>query len=289
MKQVRISKYLGGRSFLSLLPVFLVVPVVLLVVVAPSPAHATGTTFDLRYEMQWGNVNVGEAEASWVFTPNTFEMVAKSRTVGISDKIRKYRGNSAVQGRIHNDTHIPESLNIKGIYKGLERDATSIWNRDDGQISTVRTPALDLEKVHPLQNRRIQGSVDPFTAMLRALHTVKLTGSCDSSHKIYDGLRTAELRIHDLGIQRLTSDRPNSFDGEVIKCGLTSKPTGGHRLKSRWTKKERKIDDTIIFIAEIEPGLYLPVRIEIKTFLGKITTRLVMTSLSIKAIADDAG
>jgi hypothetical protein len=136
MKQVRISKYLGGMSFLSLLPVFLVVPVVLvLVVVAPSPAHATGTTFDLRYEMQWGNVNVGE----------------------------------------------------------------------------------------------------------------------------------------------------------VIKCGLTSKPTGGHRLKSRWTKKERKIDDTIIFIAEIEPGLYLPVRIEIKTFLGKITTRLVMTSLSIKAIADDAG
>lgn len=39
MKQVRISKYLGGMSFLSLLPVFLVVLV--LVVVAPSPAHAT--------------------------------------------------------------------------------------------------------------------------------------------------------------------------------------------------------------------------------------------------------
>ncbi|WP_190275474.1 DUF3108 domain-containing protein [Candidatus Puniceispirillum marinum] len=253
---------------------------------APFGAFATGTQIDLRHEVQWGNVNVGEVETSWLFDQTTFEMVGKSRTVGISEKLRKYRGNSTAKGHIHDNRHMPVQIDINGIYKGMERNATAIWNPKNGRIRTVRTPSLNLKKVHPLDDKVIQGSIDPYTAMLRALHTIKQTGSCNSSHNIYDGLRTAELTLHDLEDDLrpnfLTADRPDAYDGAVIACGLTSKPTGGHQLKSRWNKKKRNIDDTIIFIAEIEPDIFLPVRIEIKTFLGTITTRLVMTSLSIK-------
>lgn len=65
--------------------------------------------------------------------------------------------------------------------------------------------------------------------------------------------------------------------------------TGGHRLKSRWNKRERKADDIIIFGAEVKPSLFLPVRIMIRTIFGKITARLDMNHLLISASDNDAG
>ena len=249
----------------------------------PFDAVVAETTMELRYEVQWGNVNIGEAEASWTFTQNRFEIVGKSKTVGISDKLRKYRGSSKAEGQIHHDVYRSVRIDTNGIYKGTERNANVIWNADDSQISTIRSPALDLKKVFPLRDEVVQGSIGPYTAMLRALHTIKQTGSCNSSYKIYDGLRTAEVRLHDLGHELLTADRLSAYSGVVIKCGLTSTPTGGQRLTSRWNEKKRNSDDIIIFIAETEPSLFLPVRIEVKTFIGKVTARLVMNTLSIKS------
>ena len=255
--------------------------VFIMVILLSSSNVVAGTTVDLRYEVQWGNLNVGEAEASWVFSGNTYEMVGKSRAVGISNKVSKYRGSSNVKGQIQDGLYKPIKIEITGVYKGKEKSATVFWSAEGGQISTARHPALNLQKVHALDKKVIKGSIDPFTAILRALNSIKQTGSCNSNHKIYDGLRTAELTFHNLGPAILTGDRPNAHTGAVIKCGLTTKPTGGHQLKSRWNKKKRDIDDTIIFIAEIKPSFFLPVRIEIKTFLGKLTARLVMTDLSI--------
>lgn len=240
-----------------------------------------GTTVNLRYDVQWGNMNVGEVEASWVFSEDTYEMVGNSRAVGISGKVSNYRGSSSVKGQIRDGLYKPVKIEIYGSYKGKERNATVFWSAEGGQISTDRQPSLDLKKVHALNKTAITGSIDPFTAILRALNSIKQTGSCDSNHKIYDGLRTAELAFHNLGPAILIGDRPSAHSGTVIKCGLTSKPTGGHQLKSRWNKEKRDIDDTIIFVAEIKPGFFLPVRLEIKTFLGKLTARLAMTDLSI--------
>lgn len=257
-------------------------PRILIVAGLFTPYNVIGeTTMGLRYEVQWGNLNVGQVEANWIFSENTYEMVGNSRTVGIWEKVREYRGSSNIKGQIRDGLYKPVKIEITGAYRGKERNAKVIWGAEDGQIVTSRYPELDLRKVHALDNIFIQGSIDPFTAILRALNSIQKTGSCDSNHKIYDGLRTAELAVHDLGSARLTGDRPSAYAGVVIKCGFISKPTGGHQLKSRWNKKKHNIDDIIIFIAEIKPSFFLPVRIEVKTFLGKVTARLVMTDLAI--------
>ena len=58
-----------------------------------------------------------------------------------------------------------------------------------------------------------------------------------------------------------------------------SKPTGGHRIKNRWRKKNNEKDDVVGFISEVESGLFIPVRIEVATPIGKIISRLHMPSL----------
>ena len=252
---------------------------------APSTAFASGTSLKLRYDVHWGNVKVAEAEARWRFNDDSFVMMGTSQTIGISNVLQGFKGSARLQGRVQNTLILPEflpqKLSIGSVYRGKDRTATVVWSDPAPVINSTREPELDLNKVYPLKRAFIKGSVDPFTAMLNALATIKETRSCGGTHRIYDGLRTAELTLHDLGKAVLASDRPSAYGGRTIKCGFTSKPTGGHRRDSRWRKKDPKIDDVVIFVAEIEPGLFIPVRIEIKAFLGKIISRLDMQSVSL--------
>ena len=104
--------------------------------------------------------------------------------------------------------------------------------------------------------------------MLNTLKTIQKIGRCEGNYRIYDGLRTAILSFHDMGVQHLIKDRPSAFGGSTIKCGVVSKPTGGHQIKTVEEKNKEK-DNVVGFISEVESGLFIPVRIEVATPIGK--------------------
>lgn len=244
-------------------------------------AQSGQTVIDLRYEIQWGNMNIAHADARWVLQPETYSMTGNARTVGATDLLYKYRGKSHLLGQRQQNQPVSKSLKISSQSRNRQISAEVVWNGAGDMVSTERSPALDLEKVHPVNAGSIEGSIDPLTAMLRALQMVAETRRCGGSYKIYDGLRTATVSLHPLGRQTLVADRPGAFQGESLKCGVTSRPTGGHRRNARWRKKQQDEDDIVVFIAEVGPQLLMPVRIEVKTMLGKITARLAMPSLEI--------
>jgi hypothetical protein len=247
-------------------------------------AHASSSELSLRYEVQWGNVNVAYGEATWVFGENKVTMAGASTTLGAVDTFRKYRGSVKLEAEAIDGLYQPKSLTIEGNYKKRRKSASTVWKESQSTILTTRQPELDLERVYPLQEQHIDNSIDPFTVMLNALSNLRLAGQCDGVYKIYDGLRTATLRFHDLGKTFLASDRPTAFEGQTWRCGVTSTPTGGHRIKSRWRHEDQKIDDVVVYVAALQPELFVPVRMEIKTMVGKVTTRLVVPSVSFKQV-----
>lgn len=247
--------------------------------VATASAQPKTTSLQLSYKVAWGNVDVATTTADWTFGEDRFELVATSRTVGLTDVLRKYRGRTELTGRIENGRYMPHRLAISGVSKRRSREAFTTWEPETGLAATRRQPALDLDKVFPLKDSHIDGAVDPFSAMLNALRTVELTGSCKGSERVYDGLRTSVLTLHDLGVSELQQDRPYAYAGKAVTCGLVGRPTGGHQRKSRWRNKEQKPEDLRIFVAEVRPNLFLPVRIQARSFLGTVTARLVMPSL----------
>ena len=89
------------------------------------------------------------------------------------------------------------------------------------------------------------------------------------------------LTLHDFGADVLEKDRPFAYAGSAVVCGLSGTPTGGHLRKSRWRKKQPRPEDVLIFVAEVRPDLFLPVRMQARSFLGTVTARLVMPSLKI--------
>ena len=246
-----------------------------------SAALADSTEFDLQleYRVSWSNADIASATASWSFGVTSFELAAKSRTLGLTETFRKYRGKVEISGRIENGRHAPETLHLSGISKRRTREATTSWDGTTGAISTTRTPELDLEKVFPLEDRHIEGAIDPLSAMLNALANLSRTGTCSGTERVYDGLRTSEITLHDLGTALVEKDRPFSYEGEAYVCGFTGTATGGHQRESRWRDKDRKPEDLRVFVAELQPDLFIPVRMEAKSFLGTVISRLVMPSL----------
>jgi len=260
---------------------------VVLAILLPSAAafaQTGSTSLQLTYEVEWGNLDVATTTADWVFGEDRFELVATSQTVGITDALRKYRGRTELTGRIRDGRYMPHRLSISGLSKGRSREAFTTWAPGTGITgtgisATERQPDLDLDKVFPLSAEEVDGATDPFSAMLNALDTIRQTGSCKASARIYDGLRTSRITLHDLGREVLEKDRPFAYQGNTVVCGLVGTPTGGHQRKSRWRKKQPKPEDILIFVAEVRPDIFLPVRIQARSFLGAITARLVMPSL----------
>lgn len=243
-------------------------------------AQAPTSTLRLTYEVEWGDVDVASATADWTFGEDSFELVATSRTVGLTDAFRKYRGRTELTGRIEKGQYQPVRLSISGVSKRRSRAAVTSWTPHTGAIETSRDPELDPEKVFPLKDEHIKGAIDPFSAMLNMLDSVAQTGSCRGSERIYDGLRTSSFTVHDLGTRILEKDRPFAYEGATLVCGFVGTPTGGHERKSRWRKKQPKPEDVLIFVAEVRPGLFLPVRLQARSFLGTVTARLVVPTLT---------
>ena len=281
--------YIGFRcisdeeQIMSSRPLILSLAVILAILSAPASLVAQPKTMSLQltYEVEWGEVGVATTTADWIFDEDRFELVATSRTVGLTDALRGYRGRTELVGRIEDGRYVPHRLAISGVSKRRSREAFTTWAPRTGSSATQRQPELDLDKVFPLKDEHIDGATDPFSAMLNALNTVAQTGSCDGSARIYDGLRTSILTLHDFGTKLLEKDRPFAYEGRALACGMVGKPTGGHQRKSRWRKKQPKPEDVLIFIAEVRPGLFLPVRLQAKSFLGTVTARLAMPSVKL--------
>ena len=244
-------------------------------------AASKTTSLQLTYQVEWGDVDVATTTADWIFGEDTFELVATSRTIGVTDRLRRYRGRTELTGRIEDGRYVPHRLAISGVSKRRSREAFTTWAPATGNSATQRQPQLDLDKVFPLKAEHIKGAIDPFSAMLNALNAVAQSGTCQGSARIYDGLRTSVLTLHDFGADVLERDRPFAYAGGAVVCGLSGRPTGGHQRKSRWRKKQPKPEDVLIFVAEVRPDLFLPVRMQAKSFLGTVTARLVMPSLKI--------
>ena len=172
-------------------------------------ALADNAEFDLQleYRVSWSNADIASATANWSFGDTSFELAATSRTLGLTETFRKYRGKVQISGRIENGWHAPETLYLSGVSKRRTREATTSWDGATGAISTIRTPELDLEKVFPLEDRHIEGAIDPLSAMLNALANLSRSGTCSGTERLYDGLRTSKITLHDLGTCLLyTSD-----------------------------------------------------------------------------------
>ncbi len=247
---------------------------IIISVVFFSNTSAYGSVENYFYEVQYGNLIVGQAEVSIKTSSNKIELNSRSRTAGFLDVFYEYVGELNTSSIKETDIWFPHTFIAKGVFNNKPRSSFLHW-RVNNLISYKNIPIIDLEKFHPIDKENLKNVLDPITAFLNVIEKISSENKCDASLEIFDGRRRYNLKIKTLENSFIENDRPKSFKGDVLICGLKITPLGGHRLKTKWKPTEDKFTDFKLFFGKTNFGRILPVRMNLERWFGTVTVRLM--------------
>jgi len=248
--------------------------------VSAATTEPLGSRYDVRYQTEFGTVDVGTSEANWHIKEQQFSMTGAFKSAGIATLFADFEGYVNIRAIRLGEQWQGQKMGIASAYKSKANIAETAWS-EDGKIATAKTdPPPDLDEVYPINAAMLRDVTDPFSAMMTMLDRLKAGHPCEGSFQIFDGRRRAELTFSDLGTETLEPDRNFAFGGHTRVCGIESNPIGGHRRKSRLNQQTDKPPKTRAYVAELAKDVLVPVRIENDLFFGRLVTRLNMDQSS---------
>ena len=240
-------------------------------------AVAASGEFELEYRVQWGNSFLGRSIANWVIDDQSYRLTGNAKSEGALSFFYDFEGKNELSGRIADGAYQPSRFASDSTYDDDGYITEVIWDKGNARPTYTVTPEPELDEVHPLDPDSLDDVLDPFSAMLTALAAFEKTKSCEGVYRIFDGRRRSDVTLIDLGTTTLEADRTWSYKGNATICGSASKMLGGHEIKDEKDKDEEPDFEKVkIYVAEVAPGLTMPVRIEIDNFLGDVIIRLNM-------------
>ncbi len=231
------------------------------------------------YEVQFGNFIVGKVEVLFRLTSQNLNIDIKSQTAGILDALYGYNGVLKSSSIKNKGTWLPNKFSADGVFDKKKRTTDITWFNDHKNVSYVNVPTIDLKKHHEVQKSSLVNVIDPITAFMRVIEKINEENICDKSFKVFDGRRRYDLKIKTIGNTTIDNDRPKSYKGNVLICGLRVFPIGGHRLKTKWKPSEDKISDIKVFFGKNLNKGYVPVRVQIERWFGTVVIRLIQKAL----------
>ena len=235
----------------------------------------------LIYNVSWGNISLATSQLDYEFGKDDARISAHVVSKGIIAFFRGFKSRSIAE-LVHKDIGwAPKTLLMERLSGNEVVKRNVIWNRASSIVSETRTPELDLTKVYPLDDQMKVNVIDPYSAILRLLNQIEKTGDCTSSYEIYDGRRRSRIYFEMIGKTILEQDRPGVFTGSAMVCGVKFDPIGGHRINSKWRSNEDQKGRVKMFFARPKAGQVIPVRIEVKSWIGKIVGRLDLRQMKI--------
>lgn len=232
--------------------------------------HAGANPYKLAYKIEWGRMMLAKSELYVFASSHQMTVQAQIESEGFASLVSKFR--SEARADLVNVDQLWQSKRL-WMRRQSGNESVESWVEwgDSGDVKTQqRNPELDLAKVHPLASRFSRPVIDPYAAIMRVLEQVTSVTECSGSMDIFDGRRHARINITTRGQVMLERDRKNGFEGPSLLCELELVPLGGHRMNSR-TNKRRMIS---VFLARVTSGQWLPVRIEVEGWIGRIIARL---------------
>ena len=233
------------------------------------------TKTNFYYDIQWGHITVGNINVRLEKKNRGVKLRVKSQSEGALSILYDYQSDlvasSYKQGKIWKGN----SYMVNSFFRSQRYYSKVFWDKKTGKLDFDIKPPLDLEKVYDVPKLSLTNVVDPITAMLKVLEKINRKESCEDKLGIFDGRRRYNLSTKELKKEYLTNDRPRSFKGHTIVCGLKFAPIGGHRRKSEWTPTADKFSDIKIFFGIVDKGFHMPVRMHLNRWFGTITVRLL--------------
>lgn len=254
-----------------------------IVLLAVVPARASDKLADIglatateamTFRFAFGNVPLAEARFLLRERDGRYEMSGQGGTSGPLDWLFDWKGSVRTQGRLAGDALLPERHDQHGIWRGEARMA-EIHYGPGPRISHSVSPERDPAEFTSVPEQSIPGTLDPLTAALTALKAFAETGICRGTLPIFDGRRRYDMLLEDAGPAVLKAERPWDYGGRAHGCRLKSRRIGGF-FKDSDHNDESQETERLVWLAELAPGTWRPVRIEVDAPIGKFVGRAVI-------------
>jgi hypothetical protein len=253
------------------------VAITLTLIIAISPvAHANKLIkTNFHYDIQWGNLKIGNISVFLERKSNDIKLKAKSKSEGAISFLYNYKSDLVASSYKRNEIWRASSYIVNSKLRDKLYYSKVFWNKEDNNLKYEIDPPLDLEKVYDVPQSTLKNVIDPITAILKVIEKINKNKPCNSKLSIFDGRRRYNLSAKELENQYLVNDRPRSFKGDTVVCGVKITPIGGHWIDSEWKPEMDKFSDIKVFFRSGVKGFHLPVRINLSRWFGTITVRLL--------------
>ena len=234
----------------------------------------TDETAELHYSVSWLEIPFARARAKLSRKDGAFSVRGESWTAGVLSALVDYRGFAETTGEWNGAGVAPRSHRNGGAFRGRAREANVLW--EGGGLESEVEPAPDLERVSAVPAGALAGAVDPFSAALSAGARIGRERVCGGTEKVWDGRRLADWSLTAAGEDAEDSglEVSGEWQGTAMVCELHMRKIGGFRLDARHSPRR----PTRVWVAEVRPGLWAPVRAEVHSRWGKVVARLERSS-----------
>ena len=222
---------------------------------------------------EWGGTSESggrETREGWQGRAGEVVVRGETRTAGPLAVFYDWQGFAETRGAWTTDGFVPASHRNGGKFRGKNRSARVRWSGAGSVPEFESDPPPDLAKVSPVLPETLPGARDPFSAALSAGRRIAESGRCGGVEKIWDGRRRADWSLSHAGFEILPADDSGAWSGEAAVCELRVKKIGGFRRDSKYSPKV----PPRVWIAEALPGLWVPVRAEVKSRWGTVVAFL---------------
>lgn len=204
--------------------------------------------------------------ADWLFN-STYDNTSRGARVG--DDIYPTEYNSDFRGRRDDDYQLVE-IGYEGMTPYLINSDPSYGPR--------------LERF-PVTEEQRENSYDPLNAAMHLIAGMPFSedAPCGDRIRVFDGRRRYDLVMEYGGREDITVRRGEVWDGETLVCQLNYEEVAG--FKPQPEDDELPRPPMTLYIAELDEGYFVPVRVRAPTPLGSMV--MIATYLRVRDVVPD--
>jgi hypothetical protein len=252
-----------------------------LAVTAVQPAFAADPLrMELSYAIYGGGAHILTLDSSTAIDGPRYEMKTAVRSQGLLGWATRFQLDTLSQGLFAGTAPEPALYRSASDGRWGRRSSMMNWPEPGRPHVTRLEPKHEELERFPIPDSELQGVVDPPAAgMMRALASV--TGQpCAGATRIFDGRRRYNLHFNAAETEDLPPTRYGAFAGSAIKCLVRYEPIGGGYKKYANDAEQAAQNPIRLWLArDIDPRVWLPVRLEVDSEWANIVVHLVKASV----------
>jgi hypothetical protein len=213
------------------------------------PPLAAQETTAILFDVHLIGAKIGEISIAGRQSNGQYAARSRFKTTGVVSALKRMHGDVSVNGRVAANWHTP------GQYSEVIDDgrrSTNVTVRFGGGVPKLVSGDPD-SRAAPADPGRLDGALDPLTALFLILKDQPSSGLCTFRRDIYDGHRHARLS--------LGNRKPGA---ESVACSGEYRRIAGYSASD---KKEGRVPFRVLYKATA--GIMRATRVDIQTKYGK--------------------